>query len=112
MMKKIAILSLITAIFVALAVWFFAHPEMALTVLIVHFLLIANMLGIGLIWRVVFQKKSVALGVVIIILKYPLLGYIVVQMSRQTWFSSIGLLIGFLSFVFSIVLASVLKKKG
>jgi len=111
MIKKIAIVSLLTAIITGLVAWFFAIPEMALTGFITHLLLIANMLGIWLIWRVVFEKKSVALGIVIIILKYPLLGYIVVQMSRQTWFSSIGVLIGFSSFVLSIVLVALLKQK-
>lgn len=111
MIKKIALLSLLTAIVAGLAAWLFTKPEMALTGFAVHVMLILNMLGIWLIWSVVFEKKSVALGVVIIILKYPLLGYIVVQMSRQTWFNSIGVLIGFSSFVLSIVLAALVRHK-
>ncbi|MES2802420.1 MAG: hypothetical protein V4654_08005 [Bdellovibrionota bacterium] len=111
MIKKIAILSLLTAVATGLAAWFFVKPEMGLTGFATHLMLILNMLGIWLIWSVVFEKKSIALGVVIIILKYPLLGYIVVQMSRQTWFSSIGVLIGFSSFVLSIVLAALLRHK-
>lgn len=111
MIKKIAILSLLTAIVAGVLTWIFTKSEMAFTGFAAHLLLIVNMLGIWLIWRVVFDKKSVALGVVIIILKYPLLGYIVVQMSRQIWFSSIGVLIGFSSFVLSIVLATLLRNK-
>ncbi|WP_409478644.1 hypothetical protein [Pseudobdellovibrio sp. HCB154] len=111
MIKKIAIISLLTAVVTGLATWFFGKPTMAGTAVICHLLLILNLLGIWLIWRVVFEKKSVALGVVVIILKYPLLGYIVIQMSRQSWFDSIGLLIGFLSFVFSIVLVALYKQK-
>lgn len=111
MIKKITILSLLTAILAGLAIWHFANPEIAATGSATHVMLILNMLGIWLIWSVVFEKKSVALGVVIIILKYPLLGYIVVQMSRRTWFSSIGVLIGFSSFVFSIVLAALFRHK-
>ena len=111
MIKKIALLSLLTSIVAGLLAWMTAKPEMALTGFVTHLLLILNMLGIWLIWSVVFEKKSIALGVVIIILKYPLLGYIVVQMSRQNWFSSIGVLIGFLSFVVSIVLAALLRRK-
>ena len=110
MIKKIAVLSLLTAVAAGVIAWIFAKPEMAMTGFATHILLILNMLGIWLIWRVVFDKKSVALGVVIIILKYPLLGYIVVQMSRQPWFSSIGVLLGFTSFVFSIVLVTLLRK--
>lgn len=111
MIKKIALLSLLTAVVAGLAAWFFSKPDMAATGFATHLMLILNMLGIWLIWTVVFEKKSVALGVVIIILKYPLLGYIVVLMSRQTWFSSLGVLIGFSSFVLSIVLAALLRHK-
>lgn len=111
MIKKIALLSLLTAIVAGLAAWLFTKSDMAATGFATHVMLILNMLGIWLIWSVVFEKKSVALGVVIIILKYPLLGYIVVQMSRQTWFSSIGVLIGFSSFVLSIVLAALVRHK-
>ena len=111
MIKKIANISLLTAVVAGLATWFFGKPQMAGTAVICHLLLILNLLGIWLIWRVVFEKKSVALGVAVIILKYPLLGYIVIQMSRQSWFDSIGLLIGFLSFVFSIVLVALYKQK-
>lgn len=110
MIKKIASLSLLTAIIAGLATWFFATGPMAFTAVLCHLLLIVNLLGIWVIWRVVFEKKSVALGVVVIILKYPLLGYIVIQMSRQSWFNSIGVLIGFLSFVVSIVLGALLKQ--
>lgn len=112
MIKKIAIISLLTALAAGLATWFFGKPAMASTAVVCHLLLILNLLGIWLIWRVVFEKKSVALGVVVIILKYPLLGYIVIQLSRQSWFDSIGLLIGFLSFVLSIVFVALLKQKS
>lgn len=111
MIKKIATLSLVTAIIAALIPWYFSKPEVALTAFVCHLLLIVNLLGIWVIWRVVFEKKSVALGVVVIILKYPLLGYIVVQISRQDWFNSFGLIIGFSSFVFSIVLVALLRQK-
>lgn len=111
MIKKIAILSLLCSIVTGLLVWKIAQPEVALTGFFAHLLLILNTLGIWLIWSVVFKKKSIALGVAIIILKYPLLGYIVVLMSHQTWFNSFGVLIGFLSFVVSIVLAALLRKK-
>jgi hypothetical protein len=111
MIKNIAILSLLTAVVAGLATWFFSTGPMAFTAVLCHLLLIVNLLGIWVVWRVVFEKKSVALGVVVIILKYPLLGYIVIQMSRQSWFDSIGLLIGFLSFVFSIVLVALYKQK-
>ncbi len=111
MIKKIAVLSVLTAVFVALITWILAKQDIALTAFVCHLLLVMNMLGLWLIWRVVFEKKSVALGVAIIILKYPILGYIVIQVSRQNWFNSIGLVIGFSSFVFSIVLAALLRKK-
>lgn len=111
MIKKIAVLSVLTGILVGLIAWIFAKQEIALTAFVCHLLLVINMLGLWLIWRVVFEKKSVALGVAIIILKYPILGYIVVQVSRQNWFNSFGLVIGFSSFVFSIVLAALLRKK-
>jgi hypothetical protein len=111
--KKVAKISLLTALATSAVVCIFSEEvsrKVELTVLITHLLLILNMLGIWLIWRVIFQKKSVALGLAVIILKYPLLGYLVIQMSRQPWFSSIGVLIGFMSFVVSIVLVALLKK--
>lgn len=111
MIKNIAILSFLTAAATSLIPLIVGKQEVALTAFVSHLLLVVNMLGIWLIWSVVFKKKSVALGVAIIILKYPILGYIVVQVSRQNWFNSFGLIIGFSSFVFSIVLAALLRKK-
>lgn len=111
MIKNIAIITFLTGIIFGLFTWIFTKPEIALTTTICHLLLVVNMMGIWLIWRVVFDKKSVALGVAIIILKYPILGYVVILLSRQSWFNSFGIIIGFSSFVFSIVLATLLRKK-
>lgn len=109
MIKKIAALSVAIAIIGALLTKFLGSNQMSLSALVVHLLLILNLVGLWVMWRMVFQKKSIALGVVVIILKYPLLGYLVLQISRQSWFDSVGVIIGLSLFVVSIVCATLFK---
>lgn len=110
MFKKSSYILLITALIVFVICKYTLGDKIAYTMFVTSFVLILNLLGLYLLWSLVIQKKSIALGVGIIILKYPLLGYIVYQMAQQKWFHSMGIFVGFVTFVFSIVLAALLRR--
>jgi len=109
MFKKIATHALIIGLFLILIACVGSTENIRYTALAVHGLLVVNLMGLFLLYKIVANKKSIALGLVLIILKYPLLGYIVVKMVRQSWFDSFGLIIGFIAFLSSIVIVTLLK---
>lgn len=109
MIKKIAIISLLMALMSSGLSWLFLGYNLAITAFIGHFLLVVNLLGMYLIWSVLVKKKSIALGVGLILFKYPILGYVVVKLAKQNWFNSFGVFLGFFTFLLSIVLVTVLK---
>jgi hypothetical protein len=95
-------LSLITA-----AVLFAMMVEGAQTLLVFMLVLLLNLLVLAYLWKRIFLQKSVGLTVMIIIFKYPILAYILWQMSRSIWFRPIGLLAAILAFVAAVVLGHV-----
>lgn len=109
MFKKMATIMFFLGLLVMAIVGWKQGSSTALTGLAVHNLLLVNLIGLYFIYKAVAQKKSIALVVVVIILKYPLLGYIVVKMTRQSWFETFGLVVGFITFLSSIVIVTLLK---
>ena len=109
MFRKIAIYSFLFGCVLLACVSPFFSQNMRITAFAVHVLLIINLIGLSFLYKIVSQKKSIALGLLLIILKYPLLGYIVVKMVKQNWFDNIGLIIGFIAFLSSIVFVTLLK---
>jgi len=107
--KKIATRALIIGLFLIFCTSFKLSENIIYTSLAVHILLIINLVGLFWLYKFVAVKKSIALGVLLIILKYPLLGYIVVKLVRQSWFDSVGLVMGFITFLSSIVIVTLLK---
>lgn len=64
-------------------------------VLVISFL----MMGVG--YGMIFQKKLVALGAAIIVIKYAILGIIIFTLVKLTWFNPLWFSLGVASFVFS-----------
>ncbi len=109
MIKKIAIFSTLLAFMLFIVLTLKLDFSIAMSALGAHILLIVNILGLYFMWGLFFKKKSIALGVVLIILKYPLLGYIVYKAARLSGFSSLGFIIGFIGFLSSIVIVAILN---
>lgn len=63
-----------------------------------------NFILIGFGWKMVFQKKRVALAVLIIVFKYAILGFIIYLLVKQPWLLPLGFAAG----VASIMIASLI----
>lgn len=106
MIKQIAIRSLILSTVIGLVLSFLYSPSLGVASAITSLLLIVNMLGIYTLWTVIIYKKSIAQGLVIIILKYPVLAYSAAIVISEPWFNKLGLATGFLAFLLSVVVFS------
>ncbi len=106
MIKQIAIRSLILSSVIGLGLGFLYSPSIGVATAITALFLIVNMLGIYTLWTVIIYKKSIAQGLAIIILKYPVLAYSAAIVISEPWFNKLGLATGFLAFLLSVVVFS------
>ncbi len=106
MIKQIAIKSLILCLLISSALGFFYNTSLGVATAITALFLIINMLGIYTLWTIIIYKKSIAQGLAIIILKYPVLAYSVAVIISEPWFNKLGLVTGFLSFLLSVAVFS------
>jgi hypothetical protein len=103
MIKKIAATILVLSLFVSSMLFVFMNQNAAISCFFTSMVLILNMTGLYIFWQIVFLKKSIALGLLIIIFKYPLIAYCIWQMSKQSWVNPIGILASMLLFLISTV---------
>lgn len=103
MIKQIAQVQILLSLVAAVILLIFASQAAAISCLIVSALLLINLFGLYMFWKVVFFKKSIALGLLIIIFKYPLIALVLWQMSQQTWVHPVGVFISMLLFLLSVV---------
>ncbi len=73
-------------------------------------LMIVNLFGLWILWKLIFLKKSIALVVLIIIFKYLILGLILWKLSQLAWIRPQGFILGLSSLLFGIVGTTVYKK--
>lgn len=110
MIKIAAIINLILTFFLLLADFFQGHLDLALCHAVTSGLLTINLLGLVFVVHQLFNKKSIALPLLIIILKYPIIVAVIVYLSKQSWVTSIGVLTSVLLFVLSFIAAHILLK--
>ena len=89
------------------------NGDLALCHLIVSSLILINFMGIVFVVYWLIKKKTIALPLVIIILKYPIVIAAIMFLSKQNWLSPAGVYSSVASFVFSFVVAYFyLKARG
>ena len=109
MIKLIAI-SLIVYTNLISALLFFTHGQaVALSCLIGGGIMLLNLLGIYLLWHLIFSKKSIALAVFVIIFKYLILGVVLWNLSSISWLKPLGLVAGLSTLVLAILSATLMK---
>ncbi len=79
--------------------------DLALCHAVTSALLLVNFLGIAFVVQQLFKKKSIALPLLIIILKYPIIFAVIMVLSKQNWMSTIGVFTSVLIFLFSFLAA-------
>jgi hypothetical protein len=103
MIKNIAKTQALVSLIASLILWAVFNKNAAVSCLATAGMLLSNLFGLYLLWKVVFFKKSIALGLLIIIFKYPLIAFILWQMSKQAWIHPVGVFVAMLLFLLSIV---------
>ena len=68
-----------------------------------------NLAGLTFIWKLIFSKKYIALAAFAIIFKYLILGMILWKLASAKWLNTTGLLLGLLTLVTGVLLATLQK---
>ena len=79
--------------------------DLALCQFIVSSLILINFMGVVFLVYWLIRKKTIALPLVIIILKYPIVIAAIMILSHQNWVTPVGVYLSVTTFVFSFVAA-------
>jgi hypothetical protein len=102
-LKHLASVQLILGTVVALAVAWLWSFRLGASIGIGAGLMIFNVMLLGWSWQRLIAKKSVALTVLLIVIKYAVLLGSIYFMARTDWFSAVGAGLGIVSFVMAAV---------
>lgn len=111
MIKITAIYTFIFSILLAAVLYYVSSSEMAWSCLFGAAVMLLNLLGLWILWKFIFSKKSIALAVLVIIFKYLILGLILWNLNQIQWMRPIGFISGLSSLMFGVVCAALLKKR-
>jgi hypothetical protein len=84
-MKRVLLFQLLVLTVGTLALYFYGARQEALSFVVAGFIVTGNFILLGLGWKLVFNKKLVALSVLIIVFKYAILGVIIYVIVKQNW---------------------------
>lgn len=111
MIKISAAASFLFSICLSLLLYFTSDWETSLSCLFGGAVMLLNLLGLWIVWKFIFSKKSIALAVLIIIFKYVILGLILWNLNQIQWMRPIGFVVGLSSLMFGVVCAALFKKR-
>ena len=103
MIKIAAITHIILALSLIAFDFFRDNIDLMLCHSVTSSLLLINFLGIAFVVQQLFSKKSIALPLLIIILKYPIIFAVIMVLSKQNWMTSAGVLTSVLAFLLSFI---------
>ena len=98
-MKFISISHLIFALIIGIPTYFFIGNQQVLSFFLGAGLIHFSYLILAISWSLIFQKKLIALAVILIIFKYAILGVILFQIVKMQWLSLLWFSLGVASFV-------------
>jgi hypothetical protein len=110
MINLVAISVALFTLILSLVCFFVFNVDTGLSCLFGGALMMINMLGLALLWRLIFSKKSIALAILVIIFKFLILGLILWNLRQAEWIKPIGFVLGLSSLVLGILGFSVYKK--
>jgi len=111
MIKFVAITSLLSSILFSVILYFTVGYEAALSCLFGGTVMVLNLGGLWLLWKLIFSKKSIALAVLVIIFKYVILGLILWNLNQIQWVRPLGFVLGLGSLLVGVVGAALFKKR-
>lgn len=105
MIKTAAIIHTILALILTATDIIRDNLDLAYCHSVTSILLLINFLGIAFVVQQLFSKKSIALPLLIIILKYPIIFAVIMVLSKQNWMTSVGVFTSALAFLLSLIAA-------
>jgi hypothetical protein len=84
-MKRVLIFQALFLAVIGLGLYFYGARQEALSFIVGGFIVTGNFILLGTGWNMVFNKKLVALSVLIIVFKYAILGVIIYVVVKQIW---------------------------
>jgi len=109
MIKKITIIMAAYSFLGTCLGYLLINTDFAVSLMLGSAIMIANLAGLAILWRLIFLKKSIALAAFVIIFKYLILGMILWSLASTSWLNSIGFIAGLASLVFAVVGATTIK---
>lgn len=109
MIKQAAALVLLFGAVLALLLWFFYSHDAGLSCAAGSAIMFLNLLSFYLTWKLVLAKRSMALTVLVIILKYSILGLIFWSLTTATWIQPLGFVLGISTLLLAILCMTALK---
>lgn len=110
MINIVAAATFIFSVLFATLCYFLIGPNSALSSVVGSAVMLVNLFGIWFAWKLVFLKKSIALAVVIIVIKYVILGLFLWNFAKYKWLQPVGFIIGLSTLLFGLVSSIFLKK--
>ena len=111
MIKKMAITLLLVSLGVFSILYFLEQPNVAWSSLFSSGLLLVNFIGLSFMWKFIVIQRSAGGGILLALLKYPIIGIAIFLASRQPWMNALGVVIGICEFLIIIVLSVLFKTK-
>ncbi len=109
MIKLTAITLGAYVVFLSTLLWVFSSYQAALSCLCGGILMLVNLLGLYFVWSRIFAKKSIALAVFAILIKYVVLGYLFLALSKSDWLNPVGFILGLSTLLLAILSMTVVK---
>lgn len=103
-MKLILIVQSLMTLFGGILLGYFYAAQHAISFMIGSFVILMSVFLLRLGYGLIFQKKLIALAIVIIVFKYAILGIIIFTLAKLTWFNPLWFSLGVASFILSAIL--------
>lgn len=110
-MKIITLSHLFFALILGIFINFYFDRNCALSFLFGAGLIHLSYLALALSWSLIFQKKLIALAVILIIFKYAILGVILFQVVKLQWLDFLWFCLGIASFITAAITYAVIAAR-
>lgn len=100
-MKFVLIIQLFTSLIGASALYLALTPQHAASFAAGGLVIALSFFLLGIGWKLIFEKKLIALAIGIIVFKYAILGIIIFKLTKLSWFNTLWFALGVASFVLS-----------
>ena len=109
MIKLTAALIVVFSLMLSAPLYYYQGSAASISCIIGGALMLVNLVGLYVVWDRIFAKKSIAIAVLGILVKYVVLGYMFWSLSSSTWLHPLGFVLGLSTLLFAILSMTVIK---